>query len=78
MGLEGWIDENEARARERHGPRWVRESSFYDALQQEKLQPAGTPSIEPSESSAEDGLAYTAVFDRLLRDLKPELEKRPE
>lgn len=31
MGLEGWIDENETRARERHGPRWVRESSFYDA-----------------------------------------------
>ncbi len=30
MGIEGWIDEDEARARDRHGHRWVRESSFYD------------------------------------------------
>ncbi len=39
MGLEGWIDEDEKRAQERHGHRWVRETGFYDAanLGTEKL-----------------------------------------
>ena len=41
------------------------QSSFYDALAQEKLRPAGTPTIEPSDGDDGDGdgLRYTAVFD---------------
>ena len=38
-------------------------SSFYDAIMQEKLRPAGTPNIEPVEVKPGEGLSYTAVFD---------------
>ena len=42
----------------------VMQSSFYDALQQEKLYPAGQPSFDPklSEQSS-DGFEYTATFE---------------
>lgn len=56
--------------RSRFGPQ-VREevmselvrSSFYDALVQEKLRPAGAPTFEPLETGPGSGLAYTAVFE---------------
>jgi len=44
------------------------QSTYFEALTQEKLTPAGEPSaIEPAESS--DGMAYTAVFE-----VMPEVE----
>ncbi len=39
------------------------QSSFYEAVNQEKLQPVGEPSIELDEENAEGGLAYTATFE---------------
>ena len=44
-------------------------TSFYDAVQQEQLRPAGNPTIEPLEADAGKGLNYTASFD-----VFPELE----
>jgi trigger factor len=37
-------------------------SSFYEAIQQENLRPAGTPQIE-TDASAENKLAFTATFE---------------
>jgi trigger factor len=56
--------------RQRYG-RQVREevvgelvqSSFYDALVQEKLRPAGSPSIEPEKAEQGSGFSYLATFD---------------
>lgn len=39
------------------------QSSYFEALMQEKLNPAGEPSIEPLEKGADEGLAYVAVFE---------------
>jgi len=39
------------------------QSSFHDAIVQESLRPAGTPTIDPLEWEAGSGVAYTAVFD---------------
>ena len=38
-------------------------SSFHDAIVQEKLRPAGTPTIDPLNAEAGQGVSYTAVFD---------------
>ena len=46
-------------------------SSFYEALQQEKLRPAGTPKIETNASKA-DALAFTATFE-VYPDVKVEV-----
>ncbi|MFT5446648.1 MAG: trigger factor [Gammaproteobacteria bacterium] len=56
--------------RQRYG-RQVREevvgelvqSSFYDALVQESLRPAGSPNIEPDGVGDGDGVNYVATFD---------------
>ncbi len=40
----------------------IRET-FAEALQQEKLQPAGAPRIEPQQTGEPDGLRYTATFE---------------
>ena len=41
----------------------VIESSYRDALMQEKLRPAGMPEILPlSEADDKDGIAYTCYF----------------
>jgi len=40
----------------------IRET-FAEALQQEKLQPAGGPRIEPQKTGEPDGLRYTATFE---------------
>ncbi len=39
------------------------QSSFYEAVNQENLQPVGEPSIELEEEAADGGLAYTATFE---------------
>ncbi len=39
------------------------QSSFQDAIVQERLRPAGSPTIDPLEWEAGTGVAYTAVFD---------------
>jgi trigger factor len=39
------------------------QSSFHDAIVQESLRPAGTPTIDPLEWENGSGVAYTAVFD---------------
>lgn len=45
------------------------QSSFYEAISQQKLRPAGTPTIDPLEAEPGHGINYTAVFD-----VYPELE----
>ena len=57
------------------------ETSYQEAIQQEKLQPAGTPKIEPGESNEEDGLfRYVATVEVMpeitLNSLSGEI-KRP-
>ena len=39
------------------------QSSFQDAIVQESLRPAGTPTIDPLEWETGGGVAYTAIFD---------------
>lgn len=39
------------------------QSTFFDAIAQENLRPAGSPTIEPVDSNAGAGVTYTAVFD---------------
>ena len=52
----------------------ITRSSFYDAIMQEKLRPAGTPNIEPVEVKPGEGLSYTAVFDVFPEMAEPSLE----
>ena len=47
----------------------VMQSSFVEAVSQEKLRPAGTPHIEMSEAANDDNLEYTATFE-----VYPEIE----
>lgn len=57
------------------------QSSYFQALSQEKLQPAGEPAIEPIEKPMEEGMAYTAVFEVMpeitLNDLSNSTIRRP-
>ncbi len=46
-------------------------ASFYEAVQQEKLRPAGTPKIETADSDGEK-LAFTATFE-VYPDVKVEI-----
>lgn len=56
--------------RQQYGPQ-VREEvvqdilrqTYGEALQQEKLRPAGSPTLEPVEMNAGEGLRYTATFE---------------
>ncbi|MCW9024882.1 MAG: trigger factor [Gammaproteobacteria bacterium] len=48
----------------------VVQSTFYEALDQEKLQPAGAPSFDSSKSEPGQGLEYTAVFE-VYPEIKP-------
>ena len=41
----------------------VVQSSFYEAIQQENLQPAGLPAIDTKDSDAGEGLEFTATFE---------------
>ena len=66
--------------RQRYG-RQVREevvgelvqSSFYDALVQESLRPAGSPMIEPDGPALGDGVNYIATFDVYPEVVLPDL-----
>ncbi|MDH5181178.1 MAG: trigger factor [Gammaproteobacteria bacterium] len=49
----------------------VIQSSFYEAVSQEKLRPAGSPSFDTQQTEAGKGLEYTATFD-----VYPEIEIR--
>lgn len=50
----------------------VVQSSFYEAVAQEKLQPAGRPNIDPLEAEQGQGLSYTARFE-----VFPEIQMQP-
>ena len=39
------------------------QNTFYDAITQEKLRPAGMPKIDPLEADMGKGLVYTAIFE---------------
>lgn len=58
------------------------QSSFQDAIVQESLRPAGTPTIDPLEWESGMGVAYTAVFDVYPEVSLPAIESlkigRPE
>ncbi|MDE0350775.1 MAG: trigger factor [Gammaproteobacteria bacterium] len=58
------------------------QSSFQDALHQEDLSPAGTPTLDPGDLEATDGFQFTATFEILpeieLGDLSRVQVKRPE
>lgn len=41
----------------------VIQSTYYEALGQEKIQPAGMPSIEPKDLDSTDGIEYVATFE---------------
>jgi len=41
----------------------VVQSSFYEAIEKEELRPAGLPSIDTKDSSAGEGLEFTATFE---------------
>ena len=41
----------------------VIESSYRDALVQEKIRPAGMPDIQPVDAEESDGMAYSATFE---------------
>ena len=41
----------------------VIQSTFYEAIQKEKLMPAGNPNFDPKPSNPGDGLEYTATFE---------------
>jgi trigger factor len=45
------------------------QSSYFEALSSEQLQPAGNPTIEPLDKEPGEGMAYTAVFE-----VMPEVE----
>ncbi len=57
-------------------------SSFQDALHQESLNPAGTPTFDPGDLEATDGFQFTATFEVLpeirLGDLSGVRVNRPE
>jgi trigger factor len=39
------------------------QSSFYEAVSQEKLRPAGVPLIEPGDTDSKDNVEFTATFE---------------
>lgn len=46
------------------------QSTFYEAVTQEKLAPAGMPTLEPKSMEAGEGLEYVATFE-VLPEVKP-------
>lgn len=49
-------------------------SSFYDALTQQQLRPAGSPTIEPENLQPGQGITYLATFDVYPQVTLPPLE----
>lgn len=58
------------------------QSSYFEALSSEQLQPAGNPTIEPLDKEPGEGMAYTAVFEVMpevaLSDMSGVTIKRPK
>lgn len=48
------------------------QSSFYEAVSQQQLRPAGAPTIDPLEANPGNGIDYTAIFD-----VYPEMQTPP-
>ncbi len=57
------------------------QSTYLEALSQEKLQPAGKPRIEPLERTPQEGFGYTATFEVMpevvLKEMADVTIKRP-
>ncbi len=57
------------------------QSTYFDALGQEKLQPAGDPLIEPVQKQPGEGFGYTAIFEVMpeieLGDMADQAIQRP-
>ncbi len=57
------------------------QSTYFKALSQEKLQPAGEPRIEPLKKPPEEGFGYTATFEVMpevaLQEMSDVTIKRP-
>ncbi|MES9870366.1 MAG: trigger factor [Sedimenticola sp.] len=57
------------------------QSTYFQALAQEKLQPAGEPVVEPLEKDADQGMGYIATFEVMpeitLQDISDKEIKRP-
>ena len=57
------------------------QSTYFEALGQEKLQPAGDPVIEPVQKEQGDGFGYTAIFEVMpeikLGSMSDQTIKRP-
>ena len=57
------------------------QSTYFEALEKEKLRPAGEPTIEPLQTEATDGLRYVAVFEVMpeveLQDISEKVVERP-
>ncbi len=57
------------------------QSTYFEALSQEKLRPAGEPRIEPLEKSPQEGFGYTATFEVMpevtLKEMTDVTIKRP-
>jgi len=58
------------------------QSTYFQALAKEKLQPAGEPHIEPLQTEPADGLGYVAVFEVMpevkLQDMSEKVITRPQ
>ena len=58
------------------------QSTYFQALAKENLQPAGEPSIEPLQMEPAEGLGYVAVFEVMpevkLQDLSEKVIVRPQ
>jgi len=58
------------------------QSTYFQALADEKLQPAGEPSIEPLQTTPAEGMSYVAVFEVMpevkLQDMSEKVIKRPK
>lgn len=52
----------------------VMQSTFYEAVNQENLQPAGLPNIEPTSIEEGNDLAYTATFEVFPEIEPPSME----
>lgn len=57
------------------------QSSYFEALSSEQLNPAGEPTIEPLERAPEEGMGYVAIFEVMpefeLADISSAVISRP-
>ncbi len=59
----------------------ILQSSYFEALRQENLQPVGDPRIEPMDKAPEEGIGYRATFEVMpeitLKEMGDAVIKRP-